>query len=291
MSEPATACAQPASSGTSLEPSLPPLAQAPSDGGPAPADAAPQTIQVLSRALDIIEALAYARGGMALAPLARATGLSKSTCHRILQTLVERGYAERTLDGTYAVGHQMFDTLSRHIDSLELQTEAKPHMAALQRATNLTVYLGIRDGPFISIIERAATDRSDEVFTQVGRRYPAHCSSMGKCLMACLPSDELEKVLYGFDLEAFTPNTITDKAAFRLHLRKVRAQGWATDIEESALNHRCAAAPVFDYRGEAIAVVGVSGTNDELPDEGLDKIIGQVVLAGQRISAAIGYRA
>lgn len=248
-----------------------------------------QTVQVLNRALDILEELARSRHPLGLNELARRTELSKSTVHRILHTLLERNYAEKTLEGTYAIGPKMFHTLSYHINSLELQAEAKPYLVALQKALNLTVYLGVRDGPFVSIIEREATDRSDEEFAQVGHRYPAHCSSMGKCLLACLSSTELEEVLYGFDLVALTENTITSKTEFIKHLHLVRKQGYSTDIEESEYNHRCLAAPVYNYRGDAIAVVGVSGTNDEIPESELDYIASQVVLAGQRISNAMGY--
>jgi DNA-binding IclR family transcriptional regulator len=215
--------------------------------------------------------------------------MSKTTVHRILSALCGRGYASKTHEGTYTIGSKMFDTLSHHIDSLELQSEAKPHLIALQRSLGLTSYLGVRDGPFVSIIEKEATDRVDEQFTQVGRRYPAHCSSMGKCLMACLSRDELDEMLYGIELQAFTPYTITHKQAFREHLHQVRRQGWATDIEESELNHRCVAAPVFDYRGDIIAVIGVSAVNDELPVEDIDMVAGRVVLAAQKISSCMGY--
>jgi len=248
-----------------------------------------QSVQVLDRALDIIEELAHSREPLGLTELARRTSLSKSTVHRILGTLLERDYAKKNHDGVYTIGPKMFNTLSYHINSLELQAEAKPHLDALQKTLGLTVYLGVMDGPFVSIIERQATDRSDDDFTQVGHRYPAHCSSMGKCLMACLSSEELEEVLFEYELKPYTENTITDKRDFIKHLHQVRKQGWAMDNEESEENHRCIAAPVYSYRGDAIAVVGVSGVNDELPDEKAEHIANQVVQAAQKVSINMGY--
>ena len=246
-------------------------------------------IQVLERAFDIMETLARSREPLHLTELAKRTSMSKSTVHRILQTLQHRGYAAKTSEGEYTIGAQLFDTASCRIDSLELQAESKPHLTALQHCLGTNVYLGVLDGPFISIIEKDAIDRSDEVYTKVGRRYPAHCTSMGKCLLACLSHEELESVLYGFDLEALTPYTITDKHAFMEHLRQVRKQGWALDCEESALDHRCLAAPVLDYRGDAVAVVGVSGTNDDIPDGRIEEMAAEVVRAGQMISKSLGY--
>jgi DNA-binding IclR family transcriptional regulator len=183
----------------------------------------------------------------------------------------------------------MFRTLSYHIDSLELQAEAKPYLDALQKQLRLTVYLGVLDGPFVSVIEKVATDRSDEVFTQVGRRLPTHSSSMGKCLLACLSSDELEGVLCDTRLVAYTSRTIIDKREFVEHLHKVRRQGWALDDEETELGHCCIASPVFDYRGDAVAVVSVSGTKAELPDEELGDIAAHVVRTAKMISKRIGY--
>lgn len=246
-------------------------------------------IQVLERAFDLLEALARSRTPLRLTELADETGMSKSTVHRILQTLQSRGYAQKTESGSYTVGAQLFDTASYRINALELQTEAKPHLAALQHKLGITVYLGVLDGPFLSIIEKDSNDRSDEVYTKVGRRFPAHCTSMGKCLLACLSSEELATVLHGFDLEALTSNTITDKKAFINHLHEVRRRGWALDREESALNHRCLAAPIFDYLGNAVAVVGVSGANDDIPDDRIDDMADEVVLTGQRISRSLGY--
>ncbi|MDR1089162.1 MAG: IclR family transcriptional regulator [Coriobacteriales bacterium] len=248
-----------------------------------------QAVKVLNKAFDILESLAYSREPLGLSAVSRSAGVSKTTTHRILGTLCERGYADKTHEGAYTIGTKMFETLSYRIDSLELQAEAKPHLIALQRSLGLSAYLGVRDGSFVSIIEKAATDRVDEQFTQVGRRYPAHCSSMGKCLMACLSSSELDDVLYSVELRGFTPHTITNKQAFREHLHQVRKQGWATDMEESDLDHRCAAAPIFDYRGDIIAVTGVSGANADLPTADIEGIVRQVVLAAQRISSCMGY--
>ncbi len=246
-------------------------------------------VQVLERACDVLEVLAGTRDKLGLSDIARQSSLSKTTAHRILQTLVKRGYATHEQSQGYAIGPKLFELATSRIDALDLQTEAKPRIVTLSRALDLTSYLGVMDGPFISIIEKETYARTDDDFTQVGRRYPAHCSSMGKCMLACLSSHDLDDLLSGFDLVAFTPHTITDKDAFRQHLRQVREQGWASDIEESRLDHRCVAAPVFDYRGDAIAVIGVSGSNDELPDEQIETIAAHVVHAAMDVSSAMGY--
>lgn len=248
-----------------------------------------QTVQSLERALDILEELARSRGPLGLSELSRKTALSKTTAHRLLQTLHERSYVEKTTDGSYIIGPTMFNTLSYHINSLELQAEAKPHLRALQKKLELTVCLGVLNGPFVSLIEREASEQGDDVFNHVGRQLPVHCSSMGKCLLSCLSNDELEEVLFGFELIPYTEHTITSKPELKIHLREVRRRGWAIDKEESQLGHRCISSPVYNYRGDAIAVVGVSGSNEELPDTQIDYIAESVAVAALRTSTSLGY--
>ncbi|MEG0757696.1 MAG: IclR family transcriptional regulator, partial [Raoultibacter sp.] len=187
------------------------------------------------------------------------------------------------------IGPMMFHTMSYHINSLELQTEAKPYLSVLKRTLGLTAHLGILDGLYVSYIEKEASDWGEEAYTEVGYRSPAYCSSMGKCLLACLSRAELEEVLYDCEFKAFTPNTFTRKDEFVKYLHQVRKQGWAMDREEYEIGHRCIAAPVFNYRGDAIAAVGVSGTADSILDENIENTVQQVVLAGKRISSCMGY--
>lgn len=248
-----------------------------------------QGVQVLDRALDILEELAQAPDPRGLSELAQAVGMSKTTVFRIAGTLLKRGYVEKTLEGRYTVGPNLFRLLSYHINSLELQTEAKPFLAALKRVLGLTAHLGILDGAFVSYIEKDSPEWEEEKYTEVGYRSPAYCSSMGKCLLACLSRSELEEALYGFTFEAHTPNTFTRKDAFVKYLHRVRAQGWAMDDEEYELGHRCVAAPVFNYRGDAIAAVGVSGTPESIPDDRIEHIARQVKLAASRVSERMGY--
>jgi IclR family KDG regulon transcriptional repressor len=246
-------------------------------------------VQVLDRTFDVLETLARSRTPLGLGRLAQDTAMSKTTVHRILHTMLDRGYVEKTLDGSYAIGPKMFDILSYHIDSLELQTESKPLLAALQQQLGLTVHLGILDGSYVSYIEKETPNLREDSYTQVGYRSPAYCSSMGKCLLSCLSNTEIEETLYGFKFEMFTPHTFTDKDELVSYLHRVRKEGWAIDDEEYELGHRCIAAPVFDYRGDAIAAVGVSGTTTSIPDSRIEQIAQQVMFAAQKISTRMGY--
>lgn len=174
------------------------------------------SIQVLNRALTILEALAQTENGLSLGTLANQTGLSKSTVHRILATLKERGYAEQNQSGSYEIGAKLIDTVSCHINALDLQTESRPFLAELRKELDLTTHLGILDGPYVVYVERISLLPSTRLYTQVGYRSPAYCSSMGKCLLACLSGDKLMKSLTNAVLSLSPKTPAAAKKSFAL---------------------------------------------------------------------------
>lgn len=248
-----------------------------------------ENVRVIDRTFDIIELLAQATGPLPLAEIVKQSSISKTTAFRLLQTMCSRHYVERDEESRYYIGPKLVEAVSMHINGLELQTESRPILAAMRRRLNLTVHLGILDGANVVYLEKMDIYPTVRLYTQVGYRSPAYCSSMGKCIMACLSSEELEKAIFGCRFEAHTPHTITTFADFKRHLKRVREQGWAMDDQEYVLEHRCVGAPVFDYRGDAIAAVSASGSLAELRDERLPEVVADVKASARELSQRMGY--
>lgn len=246
-------------------------------------------VRVVDRVFDIIEQLAVSNAPMSLSDISKATNISKSTVHRLLASMCARHYVEKNSDSTYMIGYKLMETISLHINSMELLTEAKPFLTDLMRELHLTAHMGILDGCDVIYLEKLDIYPNTRLYTQVGFRSPAYCSSMGKCLLSCLSGDELEDVLYHYDFKRYTPNTITDIREFKQCLRTVRRQGWAMDDEEYQEGHRCIGAPVFDYRGSAVAAISASGSVHQLPDEILESVIMEVKRAAAKLSRKMGY--
>jgi DNA-binding IclR family transcriptional regulator len=122
-----------------------------------------------------------------------------------------------------------------------------------------------------------------------GSGIPAYPSGIGKCLIASLSGDELDEMLYSYPLVKYTDHTITDVAEYRKHLRNVRTQGWAVNDEETIIGMRFVAAPVFDFRGSAIAGISVSGSLDDINDDNLEQIANTVMNTAAVISRRMGY--
>ncbi len=248
------------------------------------------SIQSISRALDILETLAMHKDGMGITSLAKVTNLSKSTAHRIAATLVERGYVEHeSVSGGYRLGLKYIEIASYYINSLELQTEARPYLRELTSELGLTAHLGILDAHEVVYVEKLDVFPGIRLYSQIGFRVPAYCSSLGKCLLSGLSGDELKSVMVNCIYERFTERTITDLAELKKQLRQVRTQIWAMDDEEYEIGHRCVGAPIFDYRGDVIAAVSASGPVATLSDERLPLVVSKVIASAKKISQRLGY--
>ncbi len=246
-------------------------------------------VRVVDRIFDILEQLSASAAPLGLTEIANGTGMSKSTVHRLISAMCSRHYVEKLPDGTYSIGYKLIETVSLHINSLELMTEAKPFLSDIKRDLDLTSHLGILDGCDVVYLEKMDVYPGTRLYTQVGYRSPAYCSSMGKCLLSCLSGDELDNVLYLCKFKKYTQNTITDIRELKHSLRDIRAQGWAIDNEEYQTGHRCVGAPIFDYRGSAVAAISASGSVAEISDKRLDMIINEVKQAAGNLSRRLGY--
>lgn len=246
-------------------------------------------VRVVNKAFDILELLSKSESPMSLSEIVRETGISKSTVYRLLQTLYTRHYIEKDSNNNYQLGFKIVELVSNHINGLELQTEAKPIMASLGEKVPLTVHLGILEEEKVIYLEKFEQQPSTRVYSEVGRRSPAQCSSMGKCILANLKEEQIDYIVGKLEFQQYTQNTILDEQQFRKYLRKVKKQGWAMDDQEYMIGHRCIAAPVFNYKGETIASLSVSGSDYQLSDESINCVIEKVVEAAHELSKRLGY--
>ncbi|MDR1422464.1 MAG: IclR family transcriptional regulator [Coriobacteriales bacterium] len=245
---------------------------------------------VVDRVFSILEYLSLEPEPKGPTEIATAIQLHKSTVHRLLSTLCNRGYVERTGEGRYHIGVKLVEIASNHIDNLELQTEARPLLNELREALGLVVHLGILDHTEVVYVEKMDISRNLRLYTQIGMRVPAHCSSLGKCLLANLSGDDIDYLLPKQKLERYTPNTITSVQELKAHLREVRLRGWAIDNGEYIVENRCISAPIFDYRGEVIAAVSASGPESLLTEERIPTVVARVKETATQISRRLCYR-
>lgn len=248
-------------------------------------------IKSVAKALKIIDVLAEAQGELALHEIAAKLGVAKSTVHGLLSTLRDFGYVEQSVfTGKYKLGLRLFELGNIVAHGWDVRTVAGPYIQKLVDDLEETVHLVILDKGEVLYIDKRESRQSLRIVSQVGMRLPAHCTGVGKALLAHLPPSEVKRIIATKGLPRFTKNTITDPKKLEEELARVRAQGYAIDDEEIMDSLRCIGAPICDHNGKVCAAVSVAGPVARLEGERLQLAIERVKQTAAEISAALGYR-
>ncbi len=249
------------------------------------------TVQSVERTLDILEALANI-GEAGIAQLSAQVGLHASTVHRLLATLIARGYVRQNPDsGRYLLGLKPLDVARAVRDHLDLRMEAIPILQELMRKSGETANLAVLDDHQIVYLEQVSSPGwMLRMFVQVGARAPLHSTASGKVLLSALPDRELRQMLLSYTLVPYASRTIVDTTVLMGELEEIRRHGYATDYGEQEEGVSCIAAPVRDHSGRVVAAISVSGPWIRITPERVPLLVPLVQGACARLSAALGYK-
>jgi len=221
--------------------------------------------------------------------LSRRLGLGKSTVHRLLTTLVQEGLVEKTDSGGYRLGLTMFE-LGQVVQShMDLHGAVGPVLAALREETHEGCQVGVLDGHEVVYIDRLESSQTLRLFNETGRRVPVHTTSSGKVLLAHLADDDLDRVLDVAPLNQMTPKSITDPAALRTELSRIRARGWSEAVEEREIGVASIAAPVRDASGRVVAAISIGAPAARMGAQQRRRLAEVVVEAGEAASRRLGW--
>jgi len=247
-------------------------------------------LKALDKSLAILEILSQENSPLSIAELSERLGIYPSTIHRILDTLRYWGYVEQdSHTQRYQLGLKVLELGMTKLQGMELIKEATSYLKELQNQSNETVHLAILEEGEVLYIDKEESSQSIRMVSRVGRRVPAHCTALGKVLLAYLDEEEQEKVLNEKGLSPFTENTITNKKKLREELSKVREQGFAEDRGEHQKDVRCLAVPIKDHRGTVIAAVSLSAPAFRMNASKKKKLKKTLIQAGEDISKRLGY--
>ncbi|CAH0344345.1 IclR family transcriptional regulator [Bacillus sp. CECT 9360] len=247
-------------------------------------------VKSVSRALDIITLVSSKKGGLGVTEIANQIDINKSSVYRILTTLVQYGYVEQDMEtGRYKLGYKFLEVSSKLLDSIDLRSEAKPFLQELENFTNEVIHLVVYDQGEVVYIEKLEGNETLRMHSKVGKRAPMHCTSVGKAILAHLPSSVVLDILERKGLPVHTDKTITDKDEFIQELNQVKQRGYALDLEENETGITCIAVPIFDHLGKAIAAVSISGPTIRMTEERLNELQTQMQRIGKQISTRLGY--
>jgi DNA-binding IclR family transcriptional regulator len=212
----------------------------------------------IERAFDLLYALDGERP-MGVTEVARSAGLPKSTAHRLLAILERRGFVTRT-DQKYTLGLALFELGSsvRIWPSADLRETSQAVLHELWQVTRETVHLAVLVDGEVMYLEKLYGESGLSVPSRVGTRLPAHCTGLGKALLAYSSTTAIRGVL-ARGLEPHTGHTLVRTRLFLEDLRRIRGCGIAFDREEMKVGLACVAAPVLDPAGKAVAAISISG--------------------------------
>ena len=247
-------------------------------------DPSGQYVQSLARGLSVIRAFDADHPEMTLSDIARRTSLTRATSRRFLLTLVELGYV-KTDDRLFTLTAKVLELGFSYLSSLSLPEIAQPHLEQLAASIHESTSASVLDGADIVYVARVPTRRIMSVRINIGTRFPAYATSMGRVLLSELNSGQLDRYLATTDITGLTSNTITTRNALEEELAQVRKQGWAIVDQELEVGLRSIAAPIRHSSGMIIAAINVSTTvNSHTLDSIREKLLPPLKLAAKRIS-------
>lgn len=217
-------------------------------------------VRAVQRALTLLRTFLTHDGALSAAELGKQINLGPSTVFRMLVTLEGQGFVEQDpATGKYRPGVSCLELGSRFLKNNDLRSRAIAALEELRNEFGETVHLTILQGSEVVYLEKlAGLHPIGFMSSRVGDRAPAHCTGVGKALLAHLTDEELLARYPSGKLTRYTEHTITSLDRLRAALAEVRKQGYAIDQEEHELGVKCVAVPTFNHLG-IVAAMSLSG--------------------------------
>jgi len=257
---------------------------------PAPRSGERYLHKSLGRGLKILETVAAAPGLTSLSEVARRTDLHRSTAHHLLQTLVGLDYLHQDPKTRgYELTAKLVQLAGHTWTPEQLGAVGASFAEALTETTgegsSIAAY---RDGELRIVCKHDPKDPV-RVVQDIGALRPIHATAVGKAILAFLPKAERASLLARLSLERFTPKTIVTREDLKAELKRIRANGCATDDEEHIEGIRCIAAPVFAYSGKAVASICAIGPRSRMTLQRLHDLRAPMLAQAQALSARLGW--
>ncbi|WP_369266956.1 IclR family transcriptional regulator [Streptomyces harbinensis] len=247
-------------------------------------------VPAVSRALDILELFLEGDGTLSAPEITRRLQLPRTTVHELVTTLAARSYLVPVPEqpGRYRLGVRTYQLGSRYAEQLDLAAEGQQVARAVAETCGETVHVAVLEDADVIYIAKVDSTHAVRMVSATGRRLPAHCTAVGKMLLAALPPAELAARLPA-ELTAMTPNSLTSPEALRAELTRVRERGIAYEQRESNPDVSCVAAPVRDRSGRVVAALSVSVPMIRWSAERQEELAGLAARGAADLSERLGH--
>ncbi len=245
-----------------------------------------ERIKSIDKALGLLEFLSVNEQETGITEISKNLHLGLSTVHRILFTLKSRGYVIQNLNTKkYRLGIKLFELGCAVQSTKRLVEITKPYLKRLSQSTNETANLAILEGKEVIYLDTIESPEILRTEIMAGTRTPAHCTALGKVLLASISDGEFES-LYKSDepLSSLTSKSISSLEELKKNLKKVKEQGYAVDREEYKNGINCIGVPIFGRNGEAIAAISITGPASRFTLNEMEKVKSKLIAISKDIS-------
>lgn len=243
------------------------------------------SIQVIDRAVSLLDAIARYPDPVSLKILCAESGLHASTAHRILASLIENRFAERDSAGHYRLGMRLLQLGVRLHSRIDLRAVALPVMEKLRDKLGESVNLTLREGDVLVYIEKATPNRMMHVQQVIGSRAPLHVTAVGKMMLGTAGDEAIRGYAERTNLPAYTRKTLSSLPRLLAECHAAAERGYALDNEEAEIDVGCIGVLLYDSSGSVTAGLSVSAPIERRRMAWID----DVIEAGRQISTQLGY--
>ncbi len=242
----------------------------------------------IDKTLSVLEAISQNAKGLSLADIVKSVGIPKTTAFRILEILSAREYVTWNKDNErYYIGIKALEIGIRGLNGQDIVDVSIPYLQELAAAVGETTFLGVYNNGDVVYLYKAEGTSSIQTTARLGSRRPAYCTALGKAILANLPIEESDRV-FEKKLGKFTEKTVTDRIKLSEEFSNIRREGYSIDDEGIEYGLYCLAVPIYNFTGNVIAAISVSGPITRLT-ENKAKIIEDVKNMGKVISKRLGF--
>lgn len=243
-------------------------------------------IQVIDRAAVLLDVISRYSKPVKLKVLSADAGLHPSTAYRILHSLIDNRFVERSGAGEYRLGQRLLQLSNRLHTDIDLRAVAMPYMTKLRDKLGETINLTIREGDVIIYFDKATPNRMMHVQQIIGSRAPLHVTAIGKLMLGIGGTKEIEGYAQRTNLPAYTRNTFTSLETLTEECMTSVARGYALDNEEAEIGVGCIGVLIYDQTNQPVAGLSLSAPIERRRDEWVTELMA----VGHEISEQLGYK-
>jgi DNA-binding IclR family transcriptional regulator len=240
------------------------------------------------RIMSVTELLAR-QGPLGMRAIARSLGIPSGTTHRLLHELEAEHVVERTESGDWLLSSRLLHISGVQLSRIRLPALVRPYLERVALETRETAFFAIPSGEEIVYLDMVQTDMQVQLNVELGARRPMHCTGLGKAMLANLAPARQKVLLSRRDLQAYTPQTITDPILLSRELDRIRLAGYATDHEEIIPGVHCIAVPLLNQAHRAVGAISIAGTSPKADGERFEALVDLMREVGEDVSSRLGH--